>query len=126
MPKKNEKTIDSSSQEVYNKLAASKYKSEAGHWYSKDGDAGGIDPTCKLCRKAQCSLKHILVGCQCALQQDRYTWRHDSVLFRIYKSVRALRDEGRKKFFKCSVSKRICDDVCLFRNRPQNATHRNK
>jgi len=38
MPKKNEKTIDSSSQEVYNKLAASKYKSEAGHWYSKDGE----------------------------------------------------------------------------------------
>ena len=32
------------------------------HWYSKDGNAGGIDPTCKLCRKAQCSLKHILVA----------------------------------------------------------------
>ena len=38
MTKKNEKTIDSSSQEVYNKLAASKYKSEAGHWYTRDGE----------------------------------------------------------------------------------------
>ena len=38
MTKKNKKTIDSSSQEVYNKLATSKYKSEAGHWYTQEGE----------------------------------------------------------------------------------------
>ena len=35
---KNEKTLDSSSQEVYNKLSANKFKSESGHWYTQEGE----------------------------------------------------------------------------------------
>ena len=30
--------------------------------------------------KTQCTLSHILAGCQTALVQGRYTWRHNSVL----------------------------------------------
>tara|TARA_Y100001938_G_scaffold133326_1_gene192552 strand:- start:751 stop:1590 length:840 start_codon:yes stop_codon:yes gene_type:complete len=35
---KNDKALDSSNQEIYNKLATEKYKSEAGHWYTKEGE----------------------------------------------------------------------------------------
>jgi hypothetical protein len=36
--------------------------------------------TCKLCGADVCSLHHILSNCKTALKQQRYTWRHDSVL----------------------------------------------
>ena len=36
--------------------------------------------SCPLCAHPQCTLSHILVGCNVALSQKRYTWRHDSVL----------------------------------------------
>jgi hypothetical protein len=35
---------------------------------------------CVLCSQESCSLHHILVNCDKALAQGRYTWRHDSVL----------------------------------------------
>ena len=37
------------------------------------------DPTCKLCSKRG-TMAHILPGCQVALTQGRYRWRHDKVL----------------------------------------------
>jgi len=42
----------------------------------------GLCPSakCPLCGHHQASLFHILVGCRVALQQLRYSWRHDSVL----------------------------------------------
>ena len=39
--------------------------------------------TCPLCLHQQCTLHHILVNCRFALDQGRYTWRHDSVLLDI-------------------------------------------
>ena len=36
--------------------------------------------SCKLCGAPQCTLFHILVNCNKALTDKRYTWRHDSVL----------------------------------------------
>ena len=39
--------------------------------------------TCPLCQHHQCTLHHLLVNCPFALDQGRYTWRHDSVLFDI-------------------------------------------
>ena len=36
--KKKTKTLDSSSQEVYNKLSANKFKSGSGHWYTQEGE----------------------------------------------------------------------------------------
>ena len=38
MTKKNKKTLDTSNQEVYNKLSAKKTTSESGHWYTQEGD----------------------------------------------------------------------------------------
>ena len=35
---------------------------------------------CVLCGGPQCTLHHLLVNCSFALNQGRYTWRHDSVL----------------------------------------------
>ena len=35
---------------------------------------------CVLCDRPLCTLHHILSNCKTALNQGRYTWRHDSVL----------------------------------------------
>ena len=37
-------------------------------------------PKCALCQASQPTTNHILTGCPIALDQGRYTWRHDSVL----------------------------------------------
>ena len=42
-------------------------------------DVANIDPACCLCGKPPTS-HHVLNACAVALQQGRYTWRHDSVL----------------------------------------------
>lgn len=36
--------------------------------------------TCSLCGVLKCTLHHILSNCSFALEQKRYTWRHDSIL----------------------------------------------
>ena len=38
-----------------------------------------VDPCCCLCHR-MATLRHLLCACPIALQQGRYTWRHDSVL----------------------------------------------
>ena len=38
-----------------------------------------VDPSCVLCGRP-CTLRHLLNACSSALQQGRYTWRHNSVL----------------------------------------------
>jgi len=38
---------------------------------------------CPLCDAENCTLHHVLVNCPYALNQKRYTWRHDSVLSNI-------------------------------------------
>ena len=43
--------------------------------------------TCALCANVQCTLHHILVNCPFALNQGRYTWRHDSVLLDIERAL---------------------------------------
>jgi hypothetical protein len=54
--------------------------------------------TCPLCSAVQCTLHHILVDCKFALNQKRYTWRHDSVLKNIEVSLAALvADFNRRK-----------------------------
>ena len=60
---------------------------------------------CTLCSQHNCSLKHILNQCQIALQQHRYTWRHESILLAIYKTIREVVNRGRARF-KQGVSQR--------------------
>ena len=59
----------------------------------------GSNVICHLCGVRQCSLRHILSGCNIgqssAMQQGRYTWRHNSILLALYKHVRSMRNEGR-------------------------------
>lgn len=45
------------------------------------------DGKCKLCGTEAGTAQHILSGCSVALQQGRYTWRHDKVLNQIQSQV---------------------------------------
>ena len=38
------------------------------------------DPSCPLCRTRPCTVRHILSCYPTALNQERYTWRHDFML----------------------------------------------
>ena len=39
-----------------------------------------VSPSCPLCQQSSCTTKHILSCCKTALNQGRYTWRHDRAL----------------------------------------------
>src|SRR3954452_20628789 len=59
---------------------------------------GYIDvATCALCGGKQCTLHHILVNCPFALNQGRYTWRHDSVLANLEPALSKLITDSNKK-----------------------------
>ena len=45
---------------------------------------------CTLCNKKNATADHILSHCVVALNQDRYTWRHDNVLITIHKDLVGL------------------------------------
>ena len=54
------------------------------------------DPKCPLCRYRFPTTKHILNACPVALSQDRYTWRHDSILKKLLVFLRQhLKDKGK-------------------------------
>ena len=68
-----------------------------------------------VCLAAGCSLKHILVGCNSALQQNRYTWRHDLTL---YRAVREAVNRGRARLKRALLNNHIKQllypvDFCL-------------
>ena len=46
-----------------------------------------VSSHCKLCQGPQATTGHILSACPKALEQGRYTWRHDSVLLSLVKSL---------------------------------------
>ena len=48
------------------------------------------DPSCPLCGSSQATSLHILNGCPTALNQGRYTWRHDSVLKSIASVIKSV------------------------------------
>ena len=50
----------------------------------------GEEDTCKLCG-GKGTLQHILSGCEVALAQGRYTWRHNEVLREVAQVVEAKR-----------------------------------
>ena len=55
---------------------------------------------CLLCGKPGATTKHILAGCPVALNQHRYTWRHDNVLLEIMPSLSRLVKRANKRRFK--------------------------
>jgi len=52
---------------------------------------------CPLCDADPCTLHHILVNCEFALEQKRYNWRHDSVLANIEVALSKLLREFNSK-----------------------------
>ena len=48
------------------------------------------DTSCKLCSARRCTLFHILSNCPFSLFNNRYTWRHDSVLATLSESLSRL------------------------------------
>ena len=52
------------------------------------------DPSCPLCCSRPCTVNHILNCCPTALTQDRYTWRHDSVLAHTVDILRSHLPDG--------------------------------
>ena len=59
-------------------------------WYSTD------ENKCKLCNE-NASLRHILSSCRVALQQGRYTYRHNKVLKELAYWIEARRIEANRK-----------------------------
>ena len=53
---------------------------------------GGItnSSTCTFCDQQQ-TLGRVIGGCETALLESRYNWRHDSVLLIIYKTIKSQR-----------------------------------
>ena len=49
-----------------------------------------IDPSCHLCGSVNANAKHILNHCSVALNDGRYSWRHDQVLKHLWKSLQPL------------------------------------
>ena len=47
-----------------------------------------VSGKCELCNSIKCTLQHILTGCKKALQEGRYTWRHDSILTEIGSTIK--------------------------------------
>ena len=46
------------------------------------------EPTCQLCRTVEkATLHHILADCRVALEDHRYTWRHDSVIATLLQAI---------------------------------------
>ena len=52
---------------------------------------------CPLCGHKKCTLHHILVNCKYALDQGRYTWRHDSVLANIEPNLTKFISEANQR-----------------------------
>ena len=52
-----------------------------------------VDIKCNLCGSAGATLKHILNGCPVALNQGRFTWRHDNILQCLVKELQPKIDK---------------------------------
>jgi hypothetical protein len=55
---------------------------------------------CCLCGHNLCTLHHIISNCSFALEQKRYTWRHDSVLLNLKPVLQDVLDTANKKCIK--------------------------
>ena len=53
--------------------------------------------SCQLCHHSNCTLFHILNGCNFSLQSGRYNWRHDQTLKAIASGVMLFIDEANQR-----------------------------
>ena len=55
-----------------------------------------VDPRCKLCTQSPCTLGHTLSSCTVAPNQERFDYRHDSVLLYLLTALSSPGLEGLK------------------------------
>ena len=65
------------------------------------------DTKCPICNEEVQTVRHVLTGCKVALEQGRYTFRHDLILHAIADAVRASPETAQYHF-----------DLSLYRNPP--------
>ena len=58
-----------------------------------------VCPTCPLCGITPCTLFHLLNNCKTSLDQDRYDYRHDSILSYLYSIVRKAKEQGNLEIY---------------------------
>ena len=68
---------------------------------------------CELCNKLQTQL-HVFSNCKVALEQQRYTWRHDSILMTIIHHLKVAVGADLRLFADCPNSYTTCTST-LFR-----------
>ena len=77
--------------------------------------------TCKICGKRE-TLGHILNNCNQMLQQGRYTWRHDSVLYHILDFTKQIVKLNSQLEICCDIGERspvtIPPDILVTTDRP--------
>ena len=72
---------------------------------------------CDLCQKMQ-TQRHIFSNCKVALEQGRYTWRHDSILLTIIQHFKAIANEDLRLFVDCPNSGTMCSSTLFQTSRP--------
>ena len=72
---------------------------------------------CSLCSKLQTQL-HIFSNCKPALEQKRYTWRHDSVLFTILHHLKQRISPTFRVYADCVASGLDCTSTLFETQRP--------
>ena len=61
---------------------------------------------------------HVFSNCKVALEQGRYTWRHDSILLTIIHHLKAIANEDLRLFADCPNSGTMCSSTLFQTSRP--------
>ena len=61
---------------------------------------------------------HVFSNCKVALEQGRYTWRHDSILITIIHHFKAIVNEDLRLFADCPNSGTVCTSTLFQTSRP--------
>ena len=66
-----------------------------------------VSKTCPLCGISPCSLFHLLNNCQTSVNQDRYNYRHDSILSYLYSIVRKAKEHTNLEIYADLAGSRV-------------------
>ena len=77
------------------------------------------ESSCSLCKAEVCTAPHILSGCQVALNQGRFSFRHDSVLKELFETLNSfLSDLPDKPCSKINKVKFVKSGKCVPKSKP--------
>ena len=66
-----------------------------------------VSATCPLCGISPCTLFHLLNNCKTSLDQDRYDYRHDSILSYLYSIVRKAKEQSNLEIYSDLAGSRV-------------------